>query len=84
MKNTNEIKHVNFFWHALFVCKSVGQFITDKLSNRLEIINESFFDELFSFMNLSVKYLPTDYEFKYRQKFLLIKLLNLIVKFLKN
>ena len=65
---------VRYFKFFLSICKSIDKFITDRLTNKPEI-----FDGLFLSVNPLVKYLLIDYECKYRWKFMLVKLLNLVV-----
>jgi len=77
--NTNRMKQVIFFWRTLSIYKSISKFITDELTNRPEITDKSFFNEMFLSVSPSVKYLPMNCECKYRRKFLSVKLLNLIV-----
>jgi hypothetical protein len=57
------MKQVKFFFlRALFVSKSICKIITD----RPQITDKSLFDGLFPSVSLSVSFVPTDYEYKYR------------------
>jgi hypothetical protein len=61
------MKRVKTIQHAFAVNKSIGKIITDRYIDRLEIINESFFDEALSFMSPSRKLIILiDYEYKYQ------------------
>jgi len=44
---TDGLKRIIVFWHAWFVCKNIGKFINDRLTDRLEITNEFFFTNIF-------------------------------------
>jgi len=56
----------SFFWRTLSVYKSISIFITNGLTDIQKIIDGSFFNVLFLFVNPSVKYLSTGYECKHR------------------
>jgi hypothetical protein len=49
---------------ALFVFWSINIFISDRLTDRPEIIDESFSNRLFLSMNLSLKYLSMNCKYK--------------------
>jgi len=65
--NTDGMKQVSFFWRALSIFKSISKFIFDGLTDITKITDESFFDGLFLSVSLSVKYLSTDCDCKYRR-----------------
>lgn len=59
-------------WRAFFINKYTGRIITDKLTNILQITDDSFFNRLFLSISLSVKFIPTNCEYKYQQKISLV------------
>jgi hypothetical protein len=79
-RNTNGMKQVKFlFWHAFSISRSIGKIITDKLTDRPQITNESFFNGLFPSMRSSGKFMLTNCEYKYRQKILSLNLKVLVM-----
>lgn len=58
------MKRVKTIQRALVVNKFIGKIIIERYIDRLEITNESFFDEVLSFMIPSKKFIRIDYEYK--------------------
>jgi hypothetical protein len=67
-------KAVNFFLRAFAISKSVGKIIIDGLIDKPQVTNKSFPDRVLPSMSSSVKFVPTNWDYKYQQKILSVNL----------
>ena len=66
MNLPTELMPVFFFvWHAISICKSIGDYITDELTDIIQITDNMFFDDIFSFVILLLNLSPIELLFKH-------------------
>jgi len=79
MNLPRELMVVMFFaWRNNFIGKSIGDYTTDRLTYKIKITDDIFFDDMISFVIPSVIVFSTESMFKHRRNILLV-IINFLV-----